>query len=330
VGFELGDRVITYAYRRGAYAELVAAPAVHTTPAPTRVGAVAAGALPISGITAHQAITEDLDVRAGERVLITAGAGGTGVFAIQLAAARGAEVIATASGRNRDFCESLGAAHVIDYTRESVESAIRSRYPDGVDALLECVDGENFDRSVRAVRRGGRAVGLVDEPPSGTPDGVRVGRIFGRLQHSSLCRERSSRTAGATSTAAALGNAPIVSSPRIAPWATASSALAASSSARTRSARSTSPRAAGVNRTRRPSRSSSGTPASFSSWASDCDTADGVFPTVRATSAIVPLRESSLSSFRRFTSSTVQRSLRSGEPIGTCPCARLTQYSAAP
>jgi NADPH:quinone reductase-like Zn-dependent oxidoreductase len=180
VGFEPGDRVITYAYRRGAYAELVAAPAVHTTLAPTRVGAVAAGALPISGITAHQAIAEDLEVRAGERVLITAGAGGTGVFAIQLAAARGAEVIATASGRNRDFCESLGAAHVIDYTRESVESAIRSRYPDGVDALLECVDGENFDRSVRAVRRGGRAVGLVDEPPSGAPDGVRVGRIFGR------------------------------------------------------------------------------------------------------------------------------------------------------
>jgi NADPH:quinone reductase-like Zn-dependent oxidoreductase len=180
VGFEPGDRVMTYAYRRGAYAELLATPADRTARAPTRVDAVSAAALPISGITAHQAITEDLDVRAGERLLITAGAGGTGVLAIQLAAARGAEVIVTASERNRALCESLGASHVIDYTRTDVESAVRSRYRDGVDALLECVGGENFDRSVRCVRPGGRAVGIVGEPPGGAPDGVTVTAIFGR------------------------------------------------------------------------------------------------------------------------------------------------------
>jgi NADPH:quinone reductase-like Zn-dependent oxidoreductase len=181
-----GDRVFTYAFGRGAYAELVAAPAEQTALAPERADAAVAAALPICGITAHQAITEDLDVRAGERVLITAGAGGTGALAIQLAAARGAEVIATASARNRGFCESLGAAHVIDYTRENVEDAVRSRYREGVDALLECVGGENFDRSIRAVRRGGRAVGLVDEPPGGTPDGVRVTAISGRPSASRL------------------------------------------------------------------------------------------------------------------------------------------------
>jgi NADPH:quinone reductase-like Zn-dependent oxidoreductase len=112
-------------------------------------------------------VTEDLDVQPGERVLITAGAGGTGVFAIQLASARGAEVITTASEGNRAFCESLGATDVVDYAREDVEEAIRSRHPEGVDALLECVGGRNFDRSIRAVRRGGRAAGLVDEPPRG-------------------------------------------------------------------------------------------------------------------------------------------------------------------
>ena len=179
-GFEPGDRVMTYAYRRGAYAEFVATPADQAARVARQADAVSAAALPISGITAHQAITEDLDVRAGERLLITAGAGATGVFAIQLAAARGAEVIATASERNRAFCESLGATHVIDYTREDLEAAVRSRYRDGVDALLDCVGGENFDRSIRSVRRGGRAVGIVGAPPAGAPDGVRVTAIFGR------------------------------------------------------------------------------------------------------------------------------------------------------
>lgn len=179
-GFAPGDRVITYAYRRGAYAELVATPADQTAAAPATVGPAEAAALPVSGITAHQAIAQELDVQAGERVLIPAGAGATGVFAIQLAAARGAEVIATASERNRAFCESLGATHVIDYTREDVGVAVRSRCSEGVDALLECVGGENFDRSLRAVRRGGRAVGLVDAPPGGAPEGVRVSTMYGR------------------------------------------------------------------------------------------------------------------------------------------------------
>jgi NADPH:quinone reductase len=185
-GFAPGERVISYAYRRGAYAEFVATPADQTAAAPAAVGPAEAGALPVSGITAHQAITEELDVRAGERVLVTAGAGATGVFAIQLAAARGAEVIATASERNRAFCESLGATLVIDYTHEDVGDAVRSRLPEGVDALLECVSGENFDRSLRAVRRGGRAVGLVDDPPGGAPDGVRVSTMFGRPSASRL------------------------------------------------------------------------------------------------------------------------------------------------
>jgi NADPH:quinone reductase-like Zn-dependent oxidoreductase len=179
-GFAPGDRVMTYAYRRGAYAELVATPANHTARLLPQADAVSTAALPISGITAHQAITEDLDVQAGERLLITAGAGGTGVLAIQLAAARGAEVIATASESNRALCASLGATHVIDYTREDVDDAIRSRYRDGVDALLECVSAENFDRSLRSVRPGGRAVGIVGQPPAGAPGGVHVAAIFGR------------------------------------------------------------------------------------------------------------------------------------------------------
>jgi NADPH:quinone reductase-like Zn-dependent oxidoreductase len=102
------------------------------------------------------------------------------VLAIQLAAARGAEVIATASEGNRALCESLGAAHVIDYRRQDVADAVRRRYRGGVDALLECVGGENFDRSIRAVRRGGRAVSIVGGPPGGAPDSVRVTAIFGR------------------------------------------------------------------------------------------------------------------------------------------------------
>ena len=96
------------------------------------------------------------------------------------------------------------------------------------------------------------------------------------VQESSGWRRTRPATAGTTSPAAALGNAPITTAPRTVPSSAASSASAASSSASTRSVRATSDRAAGVSRTRRPSRSSSGTPASCSSRASDWDTADGV------------------------------------------------------
>jgi len=149
-------------------------------PKPRTLSFEQAAAVPISGITAHQAITEDLDVRQGETVLITAGAGGTGVFAIQLAAARGARVITTASERSFAFVRELGAAEAVDYHRDDWPKAVRAVGDGGVDGLLECIGGENFDRGLRAVRAGGRAVSIVGPPPGGSPEGIATQAIFGR------------------------------------------------------------------------------------------------------------------------------------------------------
>lgn len=175
-----GDEVFAYAFRRGAYAEFVLCPETAAAPKPRSLSFEQAAAVPISGITAHQVIVEDLNVRAGETVLITAGAGGTGVFAIQLAAARGARVITTASEQNFDFLRDLGAGETVDYHRDDWPEAIRVGSGGGVDALLECIGGENFDCSLRAVRGGGRAVSIVGPPSPGAPDNVDVKAIFGR------------------------------------------------------------------------------------------------------------------------------------------------------
>ncbi len=107
---------------------------------------------------------ENLQVQPGEKVLITAGAGGTGLFAVQLAARLGAHVIATASERNHAFLRNLGASEVIDYRKTDFVQAIREAHPRGVDAVLECVDGENVLRSLKTLRSGGRLVSIVTWP----------------------------------------------------------------------------------------------------------------------------------------------------------------------
>ncbi|MDR6906434.1 NADPH:quinone reductase-like Zn-dependent oxidoreductase [Agromyces sp. 3263] len=115
--------------RPGASAEYAVVPADLIAPAPRSISLPDAAALASSGLTAWQAIVEHGDVRAGQRVLVNGAGGGVGGFAVQLAAAAGATVIATASARSRDAVTSLGASQVIDYTTTSV-----------VDAVTEPVD----------------------------------------------------------------------------------------------------------------------------------------------------------------------------------------------
>jgi NADPH:quinone reductase-like Zn-dependent oxidoreductase len=166
VGFEPGDEVFGYVRRDdvqwGTAADLVPVPVRCLTIKPESLSFAEAGALPLAGLTAYQALAEYLDVAEGDRVLITRGSGGVGTFAIQIAVALGAEVVTTASPRNHGYVQSLGAAEVYDYAAGPISEQLKAP----VDALLDLVGGGTLQDAVKAVRpdrpRGVRLASVMD------------------------------------------------------------------------------------------------------------------------------------------------------------------------
>ena len=129
-----------------------------------------AAAVPLAGGTAWEAIVRRLAVRPGETVLIHGGAGGVGSFAVQIAKAAGARVLATASTANQEVLQRLGADVAIDYTKDDViEVALRETGGKGVDAVFSTVGGELVARSLAATRPFGRLACVLT--PAGTLDG---------------------------------------------------------------------------------------------------------------------------------------------------------------
>ena len=110
--------------REGAEADYTIALASELAPKPRTLDYVQAAAVPLSALTAWQALFDHASLVAGQTVLIHGAAGGVGVFAVQLAQLAGAYVIATASARNRDFLRELGASAVIDYSTEHFEQVV--------------------------------------------------------------------------------------------------------------------------------------------------------------------------------------------------------------
>lgn len=155
--FKAGDEV--YARlpnsRPGAYAERAVVPVGLLADKPGSLSFEEAASLPTVALTTWQAFVERARLKAGERVLIQAGAGGVGAFAIQLARHMGAFVVATAGPDNQDFMAQLGADRTIDYTRESFEDA------GPFDVVYDGVCGPLIERGIDALRDGGRYVGLV-------------------------------------------------------------------------------------------------------------------------------------------------------------------------
>ena len=137
-----------------------------------------AAALPLVGLTAHQAL-ETIGVRGGETLFIGGGAGGVGHVAVQLGLSRGARVIATASERNQDFLRELGA-EPLDYADGDVPARVRELTGDGgADATLDLFGGDGREEAFAALRRGGRFVSLAQPPPE-PRDGYEVHYVFVR------------------------------------------------------------------------------------------------------------------------------------------------------
>jgi NADPH:quinone reductase-like Zn-dependent oxidoreductase len=120
-----------------------------------------AASLPLVVLTAYQCLLEAGQLKAGQTVLIHAGAGGVGSAAIQIAKHLGARVITTCSARNADFVKQLGADEVIDYTKVRVEDAVSN-----VDLILDSLGEPAFDSNMKIVRRGGRIANITVNVPA--------------------------------------------------------------------------------------------------------------------------------------------------------------------
>src|SRR6266567_2436567 len=145
----------------GAEAEFTIALPNELAPKPRTLDHVQAAAVPLTALTAWQALFDHARLAAGQTVLIHGAAGGVGVFAVQLARWTGAQVIATASAHNRDFLRELGANEVIDYTTTRFEEVVQS-----VDLVFDTVGGDTLAHSWQVVKPGGMLVSVVSPPPS--------------------------------------------------------------------------------------------------------------------------------------------------------------------
>ncbi|WP_328673278.1 NADP-dependent oxidoreductase [Streptomyces sp. NBC_00328] len=157
--------------RDGAAAEYVTVPAAGLAAKPGSLDHERTAALPLAGLTAWQGLVTHAGVTPGQRVLVHGGAGGVGSFAVQVAAALGAEVTATASAGDADFVRGLGAETVIDYAGQRFETEVKD-----ADVVFDTVGGDTQARSWEVLRPGGVLVSVV-EPPA-PPEGADARAVF--------------------------------------------------------------------------------------------------------------------------------------------------------
>lgn len=159
--FKKGDPVFAFftLLGEGGCAEFVVAKVDEVTTKPKTVSFGQAAAAGAAGSTAWEALVETAKLSAGQTVLIHGGSGGVGHFAIQIAKARGAKVLATGSSVNQDFLKQMGADIAIDYTKTKFEDVAKD-----VDVVLDSVGEDTLARSYGVVKKGGIIVSIVDEP----------------------------------------------------------------------------------------------------------------------------------------------------------------------
>jgi putative PIG3 family NAD(P)H quinone oxidoreductase len=183
-GWNVGDEVCAL-LAGGGYAEKVAVPAGQLMPLPTGLSLVEAASVPEVACTVWSNVFMTAHLRAGERFLVHGGAGGIGTMAIQLAAAKGAEVYATAGSPEKlELCRSLGATRAIDYHDEDFVEVMEEA--GGADVILDNMGAKYLGRNVEALATGGRLVII------GMQGGTR-----GELDINALLRKRASVTATA-------------------------------------------------------------------------------------------------------------------------------------
>jgi NADPH:quinone reductase-like Zn-dependent oxidoreductase len=158
-GFAEGEDVFG-SIASGGYAEFTTAPAAVIAKKPSGVSHEQAAAIPVSGLTAWQALFDRGELEQGQMALIAGAAGGVGHFAVQFAARAGARTIGTGSSHNRDFVLGLGADDYVDYTQQDVAQAVSD-----VNVAFDTVGGETTEALLPTVRQGGVLVTIANAPP---------------------------------------------------------------------------------------------------------------------------------------------------------------------
>jgi len=156
---KVGDAVYGYPTFGGGWAEYITVKEWEVAAKPKSLNFVESAAAPMGALTSWQALVDVAKLQPGQTVLIHGGSGGVGSFAIQIAKARGARVIATASTANQDLLKQLGADVAVDYTKTKFEDVAKD-----VDAVLDLVGKETLARSYGVVKKGGIVMSLVARP----------------------------------------------------------------------------------------------------------------------------------------------------------------------
>ncbi len=156
---KVGDAVYGYPTFGGGWADYVTVKEWEVAPKPKSLNFVEAASVPMGALTAWQALVDVAKLQAGQTILIHGGSGGVGSFAVQIARARGARVIATASTANQDLLKRLGADVAVDYTKTRFEDVAKD-----VDVVLDPVGKETLARSYDVVKKGGIVMSLVALP----------------------------------------------------------------------------------------------------------------------------------------------------------------------
>lgn len=156
-----GDPIYAYLsfQEQGGYAEFAIAKQDEASLKPKNIKFEEAAAVPLAATTAWQALVDTAKIDNGQTVLIHGGSGGVGSFAVQIAKARGAKVIATASTPNQDLLKQLGVDQAIDYTTTKFEEVVKD-----VDVVLDAVRGDTLARSYGVVKKGGIIVSITGQP----------------------------------------------------------------------------------------------------------------------------------------------------------------------
>jgi len=168
--FKVGDEVYGRAskHRIGTFAEYLAIDEDAIAFKPTNISFEEAASIPLVGLTSYQALHDILQLTRGQKVLIQAGAGGIGTFAIQLAKAMGVCVATTTSQAGYDLVKSLGADQIIDYKHEQFDEILHD-----YDGVYDTIGGETLERAFKIVKPGGHVVTI-----SGLPN-ARFGKAYG-------------------------------------------------------------------------------------------------------------------------------------------------------
>jgi NADPH:quinone reductase-like Zn-dependent oxidoreductase len=160
--FKSGDEIYARPrdHRVGTFAEFIAMNEADAAVKPKNLNMEEAASIPLVGLTAWQALIERANLKKGQKVLIHAGSGGVGTFAIQLAKYIGATVATTTSTANVDMVKSLGADLVIDYKKEDFE-----KFQNGYDVVLNSLGKDTLEKSLSVLKPGGKLISI-----SGPPD----------------------------------------------------------------------------------------------------------------------------------------------------------------